>query len=117
MSERKYYSREAEEQAQRERFVLALIVAALGLGMGAVLALLFAPQSGDKTRQIISEEVERVTAQGRETARVVVNSPALYRQGVGGPQRGRRCLVATAVDAGTEVTRRAAPRRPRRGSP
>ena len=70
MSEsRMYYSREAEMQALRERFVLAIVVAALGLGMGAVLALLFAPQSGDKTRHQIQEEVERVTSQGREAAK------------------------------------------------
>jgi gas vesicle protein len=69
MSERMYYSREAEMQALRERFVLAIVVAALGLGMGAVLALLFAPQSGDKTRQQLGEEVERVTSQGREAAK------------------------------------------------
>jgi len=69
MSDRMYYTREAELQAQRERFVLAIIVAALGLGMGAVLALLFAPQSGEKTRHLISEEVERVTAQGRDVAK------------------------------------------------
>jgi gas vesicle protein len=50
MNDRIYYSKEAEERAQRERATAVLIFMALGLGVGAVLALLFAPKSGDKTR-------------------------------------------------------------------
>ena len=50
MNDRTYYSREAEMRASRERFAAVTIFLALGLGIGAALALMFAPRSGDKTR-------------------------------------------------------------------
>ena len=50
MNDRVYYSRDAEVRAQRERAATVTIFLALGLGIGAVLALMFAPKSGDKTR-------------------------------------------------------------------
>jgi len=41
-----------------------------GLGIGALLALLFAPRSGDQTRDLISQKADEsrdyVTARGRE---------------------------------------------------
>ncbi len=44
-----------------------------GLGMGAILALLFAPQSGKETREFIGQKAEEgrdhVTARGRELRR------------------------------------------------
>lgn len=58
MNERTYYSKEAEERAQRERAVGILVFMALGLGIGAALALMFAPKSGEKIRKEIAESVE-----------------------------------------------------------
>ena len=66
LNNRMYYSREAESQAQRERFVLAIIVLALGLGFGAAVALLFAPQSGDRTRKVLTDSVGNVVEKVRD---------------------------------------------------
>lgn len=68
MSSRIYYSQEAEVQAQRERVVLALIVAGMGITLGMVMALLFAPKTGDETRRELNERLEHIAQRGRETA-------------------------------------------------
>jgi gas vesicle protein len=56
-----------EHGASKFTFFLA------GLGIGAILALLFAPRSGEETRELIgrkaSEGREYVTAKGRELRR------------------------------------------------
>lgn len=53
LNNRMYYSREAEIRAERERVMLAALVAIVGVGFGLALAMLFAPQSGEKTRQML----------------------------------------------------------------
>lgn len=53
MSDRIYYSREAEIRAQQERTMMIVTFLLLGLGIGAALALLFAPQRGEQTRRDI----------------------------------------------------------------
>jgi len=58
MTNRTYYSREAEMQAQREQLGTTLLFIALGLGIGAVLALLFAPASGKEIRDDLSHTIE-----------------------------------------------------------
>ncbi len=58
MSNRMYYSKEAEMQGNREKVTAVMLFLAFGLGVGAVLALLFAPKSGDKTRQELSNAFE-----------------------------------------------------------
>lgn len=67
MTDRIYYSREAEQRAQRDSLLLALMVLAFGLGIGVVLALLLAPRSGDEMRRAIADEVSRLRkeAEGR----------------------------------------------------
>jgi len=50
-NDRVYYSHDAEMHAMRDRAVLTLAFLAFGLGIGAVLALLFAPMSGKKSAQ------------------------------------------------------------------
>ena len=50
MSERMYYSKEAEQRAQAERTFLAILFTGLGLSIGAALALLFAPVKGEQLR-------------------------------------------------------------------
>lgn len=58
MSNRIYYSREAEEQANREKAIAVILFLAVGVGIGAVLALLFAPKSGDKIRSELAHAFE-----------------------------------------------------------
>jgi hypothetical protein len=66
MSDRVYYSREAEQRAQRDNLLLALLVLAFGLGIGVVIALLMAPRSGDEMRRAISEEVNRIRKEAED---------------------------------------------------
>lgn len=60
MSERTYYSREAEMRARRDRMMLALIATALGVGLGTVIALILAPQAGEETRNQLGQQVGQV---------------------------------------------------------
>jgi len=66
MNDRIYYSREAEQMAAQQRTVLALIVMLLGLGLGAVVALLFAPRKGDEVRKEIANQAENFYESRRE---------------------------------------------------
>jgi gas vesicle protein len=66
MNDRLYYSREAEMRVQRERAVAVLVFMALGLGIGAVLALMFAPKSGEKTRAELANSLNDSLEGGRE---------------------------------------------------
>lgn len=61
-----YYSREAERRVARERLALTLMCVLFGLGMGSVLALLFAPTTGKKTRDDITHTVESGVKSGRD---------------------------------------------------
>ncbi len=67
MNDRIYYSREAEQMAAQQRVILALMVMLLGLGMGAIVALLFAPRKGDDIRKDIAKNAETLYDSGRET--------------------------------------------------
>ncbi|MFN8375011.1 MAG: YtxH domain-containing protein [Anaerolineae bacterium] len=66
MNERMYYSREAEQRAQQQRTAMVALVLAMGLGIGALLALLFAPRPGESTRKILGQQVEHAYDNGRE---------------------------------------------------
>jgi gas vesicle protein len=68
MNDRIYYSRDAEKRAQRDRVVLALAAAIMGAGFGALMALMFAPQTGDKTRQQLESQAKDWISQGGEVA-------------------------------------------------
>jgi hypothetical protein len=65
MSDRIYYSREAEERAQRQRMVAVLVFMALGLGIGTVIAMMFTPE-GQKARKKVGKAVEQSLDTGRE---------------------------------------------------
>lgn len=67
MNDRIYYSREAEQMAAQQRTILALVVMLLGLGLGAVVALLFAPRKGEDIRNEIAKEAGTIYENGRET--------------------------------------------------
>ncbi len=65
---RKYYSSEARSQAMRERKMIAIIAMALGLAIGGIIALLFAPESGEELREDLGEYAEDALKSGRKTA-------------------------------------------------
>jgi gas vesicle protein len=71
---RTYYSRDAEERAARDKSVATLVFLVFGLGIGTVLALLFAPKPGEKVREDIAHGVEEGLNSGREAV-----GPALKR--------------------------------------
>lgn len=74
MNDRMYYSRDAEMRANRERLAAVSIFLALGLGIGAVLALMFAPKSGDKMRAELSSTLdERIDPVRDATNKAVKN--------------------------------------------
>lgn len=60
MSGRKYYSNEAYYQVQQEKLMLAIVATLCGVGIGALIALIFAPQAGDETRTQIEETLKTV---------------------------------------------------------
>jgi hypothetical protein len=67
MSDRIYYSREAEMRAQQERVTAILVFLAFGVVIGSAIALLFAPQSGQNTRQRIAHSLEDGFGEGLES--------------------------------------------------
>jgi len=58
MNERTYYSQEAADRARRNRMTLAATAFSLGAGVGAMVALLLAPSSGEKLRSILTDTLE-----------------------------------------------------------
>ena len=71
-NERIYYSHEAEMLAMHDRTVLAMLFLIFGLGIGAILALLFAPLSGKNTRHEISKTMENSMNNGRDAVEPMV---------------------------------------------
>jgi gas vesicle protein len=65
-NDRIYYSHDAEVQEMRNRSFFTLLFMTLGLAVGAVLALLFAPSSGKTARDEIAQNVEEGLKTGRE---------------------------------------------------
>jgi gas vesicle protein len=74
-----------------------------GLGMGAVLALLFAPRSGKETREYIAEKAE----EGRDY--VKAKTEDLRRQAEGAVEKGKdlvtkqKELLSAALEAGKQA--------------
>lgn len=73
MNDRIYYSREAEAQAMRERTAAILAFFVIGIAVGTVMALLFAPRSGDKTRGEIADAIEEGFNEGRKASNDAVH--------------------------------------------
>lgn len=55
MSQRTYYSQEAKQQAQVQTAIIVAICLGLGVTIGTIVAMLFAPQSGAETREDLGE--------------------------------------------------------------
>ncbi len=69
---RVYYSQDAAMQAMRNRTILTVIFLMFGLGIGAAFALLFAPASGETTRQDFAKGIEDKLTTGRESIEPVI---------------------------------------------
>jgi len=65
-NDRVFYSHDAEIHARREMTALALLALTLGLGIGALLALLFTPSSGPKARHDLAQGLGKEWGNGRE---------------------------------------------------
>jgi gas vesicle protein len=71
-NDRVYYSRDAETQAKREMTALTLLALTVGLGIGTLLALLFAPSSGKKARHDLAQGIGKDWENGRDAVDPVV---------------------------------------------
>ena len=71
-NDRIYYSHNAETQAMHATIRLTLLFLTIGLGIGAILALLFAPASGKKIRDELAKTVEDGLESGREAVEPMV---------------------------------------------
>jgi len=65
MSNRVYYTAEAEDLMKRRSLFTALAMLAVGLGIGALVAMLLAPEEGEKFRRAIADAVEEGYRRGR----------------------------------------------------
>ena len=72
-NDRIYYSHDAEMHSMRNRIVVTLVFLMLGSGIGAILALLFAPSSGQSTRRDLTKSVEEGLQNGLDTIQPIVN--------------------------------------------
>ncbi|NJL95762.1 MAG: YtxH domain-containing protein [Anaerolineae bacterium] len=54
MSDQTFYSEEAKKKTQRQQIALGMASLVTGMGLGAVVALLFAPEDGESMRSRIS---------------------------------------------------------------
>ncbi|MCC6616499.1 MAG: YtxH domain-containing protein [Anaerolineae bacterium] len=68
MTDRIYYSREAQARAQQQQVALVLAATAISLGVGALIALLLAPQTGEKTRRVLEGHLDEAFDSGRHLA-------------------------------------------------
>jgi gas vesicle protein len=73
MNNRIYYSQEAEQLAIQQRRLALVVFSAFGLGIGAALALLFAPKKGEETRRVLSNAVSDGVESGREFTQEAIN--------------------------------------------
>ncbi|MEO1166645.1 MAG: YtxH domain-containing protein [Chloroflexota bacterium] len=65
MSQRTYYSEEAKQQAQAKTTAIVAICIALGATIGTVIAVLFAPQNGEETRNQLMNNMDEQMENGR----------------------------------------------------
>ncbi len=66
MSERMYYSRDAEIRAQRQKLITVLLAVALSLSVGTIVTLLLAPRKGEDIRRMVGEQLNEVAESVKE---------------------------------------------------
>lgn len=60
MVKRTYYSDNARQRANIQRSMVAAICIVIGIAIGTVIALLFAPEDGESLRHTIAEKADEV---------------------------------------------------------
>lgn len=80
-NDRIYYSHDAETQAKRETATLTLFALTVGLGVGALVTLFFAPKPGKSARQELVRNIEGYWKAGRDAVDPMVKR---FEQEVGG---------------------------------
>lgn len=73
MSQRTYYSEEAKQRAEVQATFLVGISLVLGAVIGTIIAMLFAPKSGDKTREDLANTIEEQTERGRKASEKAIS--------------------------------------------
>ncbi len=66
MNDRTYYSREAEMRANRDRMMSTLPLLVFFMAIGIAVALVLAPESGEKTREELAGRVNDRLEGGRD---------------------------------------------------
>jgi gas vesicle protein len=74
MTDRKYYSKEAENSVRVEKAVVGLSALIAGAGIGSAIALLFAPEDGSSMRQRLMDAMEDSSEKGKEKLVEVIQS-------------------------------------------
>lgn len=74
MSDRVYYSQEAKDKAIRNRTAIATLSLLVGAGIGAIMALLFAPEDGETIRSELSERTQTQFENGSEAGASALSS-------------------------------------------
>ncbi|GAB5493972.1 MAG: hypothetical protein Phog2KO_41870 [Phototrophicaceae bacterium] len=69
MATRKYYSEDARHQAQSERALIATLCLVLGLTIGTIIALLFAPEKGSEVRHTLGNTVGDFADKAEDTVK------------------------------------------------
>ena len=73
MSQRTYYSEEAEKQAKMKTSAIVAVCLALGATIGTAIAVLFAPQSGEATREELNGIMDDQLEKGREATNTAID--------------------------------------------
>lgn len=66
MSERMYYSHDAEMRAQRQKLITVFLTVALSLSVSTIVTLLLAPRKGEDIRRMVGEQLNEVAETVKE---------------------------------------------------
>jgi gas vesicle protein len=68
-----YYSQEAEAKAMRRMTMMTVMWLALGLTIGTIMALLYAPTAGEKTRKNLTKNLGEGWKDSQDAIEPVIN--------------------------------------------
>ncbi|HEV3220639.1 MAG TPA: YtxH domain-containing protein [Candidatus Acidoferrales bacterium] len=78
----------------------------VGLGVGAMLGILFAPKSGEETREFLSQKAEEGKEYAQRKARELRERAEDLIERSKGVARNQKESIAAAVEAGREAYQR-----------